>query len=310
MKAELPEKYEFAAYLSAKKSVDERAFNPQVRQALKAGLGPGSPANPQRVLEAGCGIGSLLERLLDWEVLGCADYLGLDAQAENIAFARRAVPGWARENGWRVKKTPAGFLLEKGERRVQARFETRDIFDFIEGSSGSERFDLLAGHAFLDLLDIPAALPRLLGLLEKGGWFYFPITFDGLTLLEPPVDPALDEAVLRAYHASMDERLSAGKPSGDSRAGRHLFRNLLDCGARIEAAGSSDWVVFAREGEYPADEAYFLYFILHFFEMSLNGRADLPAEDLKAWLAARREQVRRAELVYIAHQLDFCGRRS
>ena len=66
--------------------------------------------------------------------------------------------------------------------------------------------------------------------------------------------------------------------------------------------------MFAREGVYPADEAYFLHFILHFFETSLHNRAGLDAESFKAWLAARHEQVRKGELVYIAHQLDFCGR--
>jgi SAM-dependent methyltransferase len=309
MKADIPELYDFTTYLSAKKSVDERSFNRQVWQRLQARLGPGTHDRPVRVLEAGCGIGALLERMLDWELLVQADYLGLDAQSDNITFARRAVPDWARDHGWDVRAGGTGFELEKRGRRVCVRFEAQDIFDFIDGRPGSETgFDLLAGHAFLDLLDIPAALPRLLGLLRAGGWFYFPITFDGLTLLEPVIDPALDEAILKTYHASMDERQTKGKRSGDSQAGRHLFQNLHNCGAIIEAAGSSDWVVFSHEKEYPAEEAYFLHFILHFFETTLSGRTELDAESLKAWLAARHEQVRRGELVYIAHQLDFCGR--
>ena len=309
MNSDIPEHYDFTTYLSAKKSVDERAFNRQVWQRLQARMEPGSRERPQRVVEAGCGIGALLERMLDWELLEHADYLGLDAQTDNIAAANRAVPDWAREHGWEVKTSPTGFELEKAGRRVNVRFQAADVCDFIAArTEGETGFDLLAGHAFLDLLDIPAALPRLLGLLRPGGWFYFPITFDGLTVLEPLIDPQLDEAVLRAYHESMNERRSGGKSSGDSQAGRHLFLNLRDCGAKIEAAGSSDWVVFAREGAYRADEAYFLHFILHFFETSLSERAGLDGEAFKAWLAARHEQVRRGELVYIAHQLDFCGR--
>ena len=99
----------------------------------------------------------------------------------------------------------------------------------------------------------------------------------------------------------MDLRLTGG----DSRAGRHLFSHLQKAGAEVLSAGASDWVVHSVNGKYPADETYFLYFILHFFEESLTGHAELNEVAFANWLKERRAQIERGELVYIAHQMDF-----
>ena len=104
--------------------------------------------------------------------------------------------------------------------------------------------------------------------------------------------------------------MDARPTGGDSRAGRHLFGHLRQAGADILAAGASDWVVHGANGAYPADEKYFLHFILHFFEESLTGRPALDAGAFANWLAARHAQIERGELVYIAHQMDFLVKRN
>jgi len=166
---------------------------------------------------------------------------------------------------------------------------------------------MLIAHAFLDLIDVPAALPHLLALLRPGGLFYFTLNFDGVTIFEPALDPALDAQIERLYHETMDRRIVNGLPSGDSRTGRHLFAHLRGAGAQILAAGSSDWVVFPGPAGYPADEASFLHAILQTVERALHGHPELDAAQFAAWVAARREQVERAELTYIAHQIDVLG---
>jgi hypothetical protein len=102
----------------------------------------------------------------------------------------------------------------------------------------------------------------------------------------------------------MDKRATGG----DSRAGRHLFGHLQKAGAEVLAAGASDWVVHSVNGKYPANETYFLYFILHFFEESLAGHAELNGVAFASWLKERRAQIERGELVYIAHQVDFLAK--
>ena len=96
--------------------------------------------------------------------------------------------------------------------------------------------------------------------------------------------------------------------SGDSRSGRHLFGYLQAAGAQILAAGASDWVVFPGPDGYPADEAYFLHFIIHTIHGALAGHPELDPYCLDAWAARRHAQIERCELVYIAHQMDFVGR--
>jgi hypothetical protein len=75
-------------------------------------------------------------------------------------------------------------------------------------------------------------------------------------------------------------------------------------GATLVEAGSSDWVVFAREDGYPKEEAYFLHHILHFIEEELSDHPDVDVGRLAEWVRRRRRQIETNELVYIAHQLD------
>jgi hypothetical protein len=114
----------------------------------------------------------------------------------------------------------------------------------------------------------------------------------------------LDEKIEQLYHETMDSRPSGG----DSRIGRKLFEHFRSLNAEIISAGASDWVVHTTQGKYPAEEKYFLHFILNFFESSLKTHAGLDAAELENWLAKRHAQIEHGELVYIAHQLDFLVR--
>ena len=323
--------YTFSRYLSSKKSVDDRALNRQVWRALADSLAEStrlpecSPATPLRVLEIGAGIGTMVERTLEWGLLGTsalgssglgasalrhAEYTALDAMEENIAVACERLPRWATANGYRVQRPGPGkdILLQKPGCRLRLRLEAIDLFDFIARETKSARWDVLIAHAFLDLMDIPATLPQLFGLLAPGGLFYFTINFDGATLFEPVIDERLDELIQVLYHRTMDQRITNGQPSGDSRAGRHLFQHIRQAGGEILAAGASDWVVFPGPLGYPNDEAYFLHYIIHTIQQALHGHPELDAARLDAWITRRHAQVENRELIYIAHQLDFAGR--
>ena len=210
--------------------------------------------------------------------------------------------------GTRPREAGGILHLSGGTQKMTLELEALDLFALIEREAGRQYWDLVIAHAFLDLMDIPTTLPQIFRLLRPGGYFYFTINFDGMTGLEPSCDPDLDHLILELYHQSMDERLTNGKPEGDSRAGRHLFKQIIQAGGEILAAAGSDWVVFPTSGGYPSDEAYFLYFILYFIEQTLNGHPQLDSVRFQAWLDKRRSQIEQRELVYIAHQLDFVGR--
>jgi hypothetical protein len=289
--------YSFPHYLLSKQSVDDRALNRTVFDSLKANL----PDAPIRIIEVGAGIGTMLARLLRWDVVTKADYVLVDEIVENIESAREWIPRWAVEAGLSVERIGGDLLRVFDQARdVHIRLERADVFDFIQKKPAPT--DLLIAHAFLDLLPMPESMSKLLALTKSLAWLT--INFDGVTSLEPTIDAVLDEQIERLYHATMDTRPTGG----DSRAGRHLFSHLQMVGAQVLAAGASDWVVHAVNGKYPADEAYFLHFILHFFEESLTGHAELDAGAFANWLKERHAQIEHGELVYIAHQMDFLAK--
>jgi hypothetical protein len=289
--------YSFPRYLLSKQTVDDRALNRSVIDALRANL----PPEPINIIEVGAGMGNMVARLLSWDVIFKANYIHVDSMEENIRFALDWIPNWAAKAGLGVERVSENQLRVFDKKRdVHIQLECADVFNFISKKPGPA--DLLIAHAFLDLLPMPASLPKLLSLTENLAWLT--LNFDGVTSLEPTIDAALDDKIERLYHESMDKRLTGG----DSRAGRHMFAHLRMAKARVLAAGASDWVVHAVDGKYPDDEAYFLQFILHFFEESLSVHTGLDAAAFADWLSQRREQILRGELVYIAHQMDFLAK--
>ncbi|MBK8049212.1 MAG: methyltransferase [Anaerolineales bacterium] len=283
----------FVRYLTAKKSVDDRALNQSVWSALAAAIQTrqAGSAEPLRVLELGAGIGTMIERVLTWKLLPEAGapvtYTAIDAEAGNIAAAEL-----------RLANAPAWLELQ---------LQTADVFEFAAQTAVEKHFDLLIANAFLDLVDTARVLPQFTRLLRPGGLAYFTINFDGATILQPEIDPPFDAAIEAIYHLSMDERITNGEPSGDSRTGRHLFGRLAEAGIKVLAAGSSDWVVHAVDGIYPEDEAYFLHFIVETMHGALREHPALAGERFEEWITTRHAQIDRGELVYIAHQLDFLG---
>ena len=70
---------------------------------------------------------------------------------------------------------------------------------------------------------------------------------------------------------------------------------------------NGDWVVFPTNGSYPHDEAYFLHFIMRTIHQELKHHPRLESNRFEAWITKRHHQIEAAELVYIAHQLDYAG---
>jgi len=287
----------FPRYLISKQSVDDRALNKDVLAALQSKI----PTGRLRITEVGGGIGTMLARLLRWEVIQKAEYNLIDAMNENIEFARAWIPGWAAENGFTVEAENTNHLrVFDARREVRVNLIQADVFDVINRSFPPA--DLLVAHAFLDLLAMPESLDKLLTLTKDLAWFT--INFDGVTILEPVLDQELDRKIELLFHETMDMRPGGG----DSRSGRRLFGYLARREAKIEAAGASDWIVYPTGGKYPFEEAYFLQRILNFFQESLADHPRLDQSAFLDWLQRRREQVERGELVYIAHQMDFLVR--
>ena len=290
---------DYARYLAAKTTVDDRALNRHVLAEFRRLMPAGAP----QVLEVGAGLGTMVARLMDWGAVGGGEYTLLDADPQLLDCSRRWLRDWAAARDLRSDLLPDG--LRVGDLRV--RVVHAELGSYLESAHGASA-DVLIANAVLDLVDVPAVLPGLLRLLVPGGVYWFTINYDGESIFVP--GHPHDDQIMQAYHRDMDERVRYGRPAGESRTGRRLFHYLRAAGAPALAAGPSDWVVSAGpDGNYPGDEAYFLRSILNTIKNALRDRQDrVEPADLADWLAERGRQLAAGELVYIAHQLDFAGR--
>jgi SAM-dependent methyltransferase len=305
----IPTSYSFTRYLAAKKSVDDRALNRHVWQRLTQAMPPAGLDGLVRVVEIGAGIGTMVERLVEWGLLQHATYTAIDADPQTIVEGRRRLPAWMVEHGFQIMEaTETRQRFGRNGQDLVVETEAVDVQCFAARAQGRPAWDLLIAHAVLDLLHLPSALPTLLSLLRPGGLCYFTMAFDGATILQPEIAPALDAQIEALYHRTMDQRRIAGRQSGDSHTGRHLFAHLRSAGAEILVAGSSDWIIFAGPDGYPGDEAYFLHFIIHTIGTALQDHPQVPPGRLNHWIAERHAQIEAGSLVYIAHQLDFLAR--
>ncbi len=291
--------FDYARYLAAKTTVDDRALNRHVLAELRRLMPAGAP----RVLEISAGLGTMVARLMDWGAVVAGEYVLLDADRQLLDRSRTWLCDWAAARGLRNDLLPDGLRL--GDLRV--RLVHAELGSYLEAAHEAQA-DVLIANAVLDLVDVPAVLPGLLGLLLPGGVYWFTINYDGESIFAPGL--RYDDQIMQAYNRDMDERFRYGRPAGESRTGRRLFLHLRAAGAPALAAGSSDWVVHADpDGNYPGDEAYFLRSILDTIQNALRNRQDrVEPADLAEWLAERRRQLAAGELIYIAHQLDFVGR--
>lgn len=291
--------YSNVRYLLAKRSLDDRSINQHVVAQLRRELREASQARPIRVLELGAGVGTMVSRLVEWDVIGKAAYTLVDRDVESLNAARAELVRWGG--------TPPGepLRIEARGASLDVKLVASDLIDFVTSPEAQGQYDLVVANAVLDLFDLGPTLPAIWRALAPGGLFWFTITFDGETILLPA--SPLDAAVMRLYHASMGAD-AAGTRAGHSQTGRRLLEAVPATGARLLAAGSSDWVVFPQAGSYASDEAYFLHHIVQTIFTALDGHPELPRAQLEEWARARHAQIEHAQLCYVAHQLDVLGR--
>src|SRR4029077_16786796 len=191
--------FDFARYLAAKTTVDDRALNQYVLAELRRLMPAGAP----RVLEVGAGLGTMVARLMDWGVVGTGEYILLDADRQLLDDSLRWLRDWAAARDLRSDLLPDG--LQVGDLRV--RLVHAELGRYLEAAQGAQGVlaDVLIANAVLDLVDVPAILPGLLRLLVPGGVYWFTINYDGESIFEP--GHPHDDQVMQAYHRDMDERV-------------------------------------------------------------------------------------------------------
>lgn len=305
-----PDRYSFRRYLDSKRTVDRRARNRRVADAFRRTIDGFD--EPVELCEVGAGTGAMVETVLEWTAGTEVRYTAIDADRTLIEAATDGVVDRATERGYSPDRSdetgrPGGTVrIDRDGAAFEVEFRAEDAIAHLADRDGT--YDAVVAQAFLDLTDVQAALEGITAGLRSGGVAYFPITFDGVTALLPPVDPELEDRIERRFHRRMDATEKVGGETGDSNAGRHLLTAVPATGGRVVAAGGSDWVVRPTDGGYEADEAYFLHHIVDTVESALAADRTIDAGRLRVWAESRHEQVAAAELVYLAHQLDVLAR--
>jgi hypothetical protein len=292
---------EFQRYLLAKRTVDDRSLDRQVLDGIRTRLDQRASGrdDPLAVLEVGSGIGTMIARFLEWDILppGEIQYTVLDLSEDNIDALVPHLREWAQDRELSITDTDP-VVLDAEDRSIEVTTTVGDATAYT--AEHRQEFDLLVGAAFLDIFDLDG-LETLLGALSSGGLYYFPIIFDGATRFLP-AHPA-DNHVESQYHNHMDQ-----KPGGDSRAGGAVIERLQrQSGTRLLDVAGSDWFVQPVDDAYPADEQYFLSHILDTVESAVGEMAETDPAMVADWLSTRRNQLERAELSYLTHQLDVFG---
>ncbi len=299
--------YSQERYLASKKAVDDESLNRKVIDALDERLKMIGSDKDVQILEVGAGIGSMLERLIQWDLLPSKSaYTAVEIEENNVATGEMRLKQLSEDHGYRISRNEDKIIIDKSAKTFNIQFINADAFEFIKDKS--KKYDLLIAHAFLDLVDLEKALPRLLTTLRPNGLFYFPITFDSVTTFRPEIDPSLEAKIEGVYHDNMDRRDEGDIMGGNSRTGRLLLDQLASMNADIISVGSSDWVICPGENGYSEDVPYFLHHIIHLVKNSVEGSEQISSEKVKRWSEIRHRQIENEELIYIAHQLDILGK--
>src|ERR1700735_5782846 len=95
---------DYARYLAAKTTVDDRPLNGHVLAELRRLMPAGAP----RVLEVGAGVGTMVARLMDWGVVDAGEYILLDTDRPLLDHSRRWLRDWAAARGLRSELLPGG----------------------------------------------------------------------------------------------------------------------------------------------------------------------------------------------------------
>jgi SAM-dependent methyltransferase len=145
-----PVTLDYARYLAAKTTVDDRALNRHVLAELRRLM----PADAPRVLEVGAGLGTMVARLMDWGAVVAGEYILLDADRQLLDRSRWWLGEWAAARGLRNDLLPDG--LRVGDLRVC--LVHAELGSYLEAAHEAAA-DVLIANAVLDLVDVPAVLP-------------------------------------------------------------------------------------------------------------------------------------------------------
>lgn len=274
-----------ADFLQAKFALDERSLNREVRAAFLDAL----RGLPQiHCLDVGTGTCATLRRLLNSRLTTPLSLTALDRDPGLLDIARQEAAGWLQNKQLTAIRFAAGELKDYRPDRL---------------------YNVITAHAFLDIAPLPEALRLFAAWLQRGGYLYASINYDGDTALLPVYDDAAFEArLLDHYNHAMERRRVDGQVTGGAYCGRRLHGLLPEYGFDILAYGSSDWNITPFLGEYRDGDAICLKALLEMIGGEGQSCGLFHQDQLDRWRENRLRLLQQRRLGLIIHQLDLLGR--
>lgn len=318
-----PTSFDFPAYLEAKFAIDSASLNPplyaQFQDHLRHIVDP-------RVLDLGTGTGAMLRRIIELELSGLVQLVGLDREEQNLVAAVDRIEQALKDRGYNIaekRESPEAKTIraKKGDKAIRVELRQGDILD-TRTIGTLESFDCVTAHALMDLMPLKRAVALIRTLLKADGVFYSTLNYDGLTVLLPEyAEASFERRLLRIYNRSMERRRSRGRRTGGSLSGRRLYRALLEGGFAILGMGPSDWNVSPSAGGYAEEQKLFLTAIISMIEREAGrlrtgsgaGKAAgagpiIDPQLLADWYIDRLEAAQKDNLSLIVHQIDLLAR--
>lgn len=291
------ESFDYVDYLDLKKSVDDNSLNQQVWQAMADWVTRRQQnRQPLHLLEIGAGIGTMIERLLDSGLLYYCDYTAVELEPGFRQAAMQRMQIWADRHAYKFEQQKSSvWSLSQVNKKIVINWSQGDALQIAQ-QFGPGSFDMIIGHAVIDLLPVPSCMPELLALLSENAAYYFSLNYAGETLFQPPL--AADEKIFQSYNDDMDKRFP-GLEWQPSRTGRLLGPWLTEQGHRVLAEGDSDWVLQSNPGQ-PTN-----LFIANIIDTIETALGDMPG--LPDWLETRRQQLQAGLLQFRASNRDCFG---
>lgn len=292
--------YNYQRYLDSKKQIDDLALNKRVLDTLSAKLDRKGSGSPIKIIEIGAGIGTMVERLLEANIIPSADYTAFDISRANVEEAKERIIRFAERSNYSLEiVAPYELIMTKGSFSLRLNLIDQDAAEFIESAKGIQDTDLVIAQAVLDLVNPAEILPNVFSILKQDGLLYSSINFDGITYFGPTIDDKFDSIIEDQYHKTMI----------NSTTGRHLLSLLVDSEWEILAAGSSDWIIYPSNNGYDGNTSYFLHYIINTVYEALSNKSNIDQVRFESWINKRHEQVENNTLQYIAHQFDYLATR-
>jgi hypothetical protein len=176
----------------------------------------------------------------------------------------------------------------------------------VAGGPTDGSVDLVLGHAIADLLPLDRLAQRVTALLRPGGLAHLALTYDGVTVFDPPSDRSLDAAILDAYHRRMDRASAADSAYGGSTAGRRVADAVRLAGLDVLGDAPTNWTISASDGD--GGKAV-LERLIRYVTDGARDMGCLPSMSIERWRQERCDAIERGTLSARVTHRDVLARK-